>query len=159
MSRAPGPGPDPAAPELVFAVLNEVGIIHQLSSSALLKVLPDGLQIAHFSVLNHMGRLGDGWTPVRLARAFQVTKGAMTNTLQRLEARALVRIEPDPKDRRAKRVFFTDAGREMHTHCLAALGPELARMGEAVGAAPFETALPALQAIRAWLDEDRDAPK
>jgi len=65
MSRAPGPGPDP---ELVFAVLNEVGIIHQLSSSALLKVLPDGLQIAHFSVLNHMARLGDGWTPVRLAR-------------------------------------------------------------------------------------------
>ena len=153
MSRAPGAGPDP---ELVFAVLNEVGIIQQLSSSALLKVLPDGLQIAHFSVLNHMARLGDGWTPVRLARAFQVTKGAMTNTLQRLEARALVRIEPDPKDRRAKRVFLTDAGREMRTRCLAALGPELARMGEALGAAPFEAALPTLQAMRAWLDADRD---
>jgi len=156
MSRAPGPGPDP---ELVFAVLNEVGIIQQLSSIALLKVLPDGLQIAHFSVLNHMARLGDAWTPVRLARAFQVTKGAMTNTLQRLEARALVRIEPDPDDRCAKRVFLTPAGREMRARCLAALGPELARMGAALGAGRFETALPALQAIRNWLDADRNPAK
>jgi DNA-binding MarR family transcriptional regulator len=145
------------APDLVFAVLNEAAIIHQLSASMLLKVLPEGLQIAHFSVLNHMARLGDGRTPVRLARAFQVTKGAMTNTLQRLEARALVRIEPDPDDRRAKRVFLTDAGREMRARCLAALGPELARMGAGLGAAPFETALPALQAIRAWLDADRNS--
>jgi len=83
----------------------------------------------------------------------------MTNTLQRLEARALVRIEPDPEDRRAKRVFFTQAGRAMHARCLAALGPELDRMGTALGAGPFETALPALQAMRSWLDADRSPTK
>ncbi len=146
---------EPDSSRLAFAVLNEAGIIHQLASSVLLKALPDGMQNAHFSVLNHMVRLGDGWAPAHLARAFQVTKGAMTNTLQRLEARGLVSVEPDPKDRRAKRVRLTPAGRAMHADAVERLSPVLQRLSDGLGPEPFETALPALQAIRAWLDANR----
>lgn len=149
-ARASGPG-------MVFAVLNEIGIIHQLAGTALLKVLPDGLQLAQFGVLNHMIRLGDGWTPVRLAAAFQVTKGAMTNTLQRLEARALVRIEPDAGDGRSKRVYITGAGREMHARALSALLPELSALRTQLGEELFEALLPGLQRLRAHLDAARGA--
>lgn len=143
------------AGQSVFAVLNEAAIIAQLAGNAFMKRMPDGMQLAQFGVLNHMVRVGDGWTPVRLAAAFQVTKGAMTNTLQRLEARALVRIEPDPDDGRSKRVFITEAGRVMHGRCVAALAPELAALETALGADRFARLLPDLQALRAHLDAAR----
>lgn len=139
----------------VFTVLNEIAIISQLAGNALLKSMPDGMQLAQFGVLNHMVRLGDGWTPVRLAAAFQVTKGAMTNTLKRLEARSLVHIAPDPDDGRSKRVFITDEGRRMHQRCVASLTPELAKLDTALGASLFTSLLPGLQALRAHLDAAR----
>ena len=77
---------------LLFTLFNEIGIISQLSNAAFEKVLPDGLKVSHFSVLNHLARLGDNKSPSSLASAFQVTKGAMTNTLGRLEARGLVKV-------------------------------------------------------------------
>jgi DNA-binding MarR family transcriptional regulator len=146
-----------AAGPHTFAVLNEIAIIGQLSGNAFVKVLPDGLQLAQFGVLNHMVRVGDGWTPVKLASAFQVTKGAMTNTLQRLEARALARIEPDPADGRSKRVFITASGRQMHARCVTALAPELAALERELGGELFTRLLPDLQALRAHLDTARSA--
>jgi DNA-binding MarR family transcriptional regulator len=147
------PGDDELA---VFAFFTEVGIIEQLSRTALTRQLPDGLQMAHFGLLNHMVRLGDGWTPVRLARAFQLTKGAITNTVSRLEARGLIRTEADTEDRRSKRVYLTDAGRKAWQDCVLRMTPALARMRAELGAGVFEQALPALQTVRAWLDQDRD---
>ena len=72
---------------VIFHVFNEIGIIEQLARNVFEQVLPDGLKVSQFSILNHFVRLGDDKNPVDLARAFQVTKGAMTNTLQRLEGR------------------------------------------------------------------------
>lgn len=139
----------------IFAFFTEVGIIEQLARTAFTRQLPDGLQMAHFALLNHMVRLGDGWTPVRLARAFQITKGAISNSIARLEARGLIRTEPDVTDRRSKRVFITEAGRGAWRDCVAALMPGLARIKDELGSQPFEQALPALQSVRAWLDADR----
>ena len=76
--------------------VGEIGIIDQLSSARLESVLPDGLKMSHFIVLNHLVRLEGNWSPVRLASAFQVTKDAITNTLKKLEKRGLVSIEADP---------------------------------------------------------------
>ena len=70
--------------KLVFQFFNEVGIIQQLSATLFNKRLPEGLHVSHFSVLNHMVRLGDGKTPLALANAFQVTKATMTHTLSTL---------------------------------------------------------------------------
>ncbi len=151
MTQAPAP-----ADLAVFAFFTEVGIIDQLARTAFTRQLPDGLQMAHFALLNHMVRLGDGWTPVRLAKAFQLTKGAITNSVSRLEARGLIRTEADPGDGRSKRVFITEAGRGAWRDCVAALTPELARIRGELGPEVFEQALPALQSVRAWLDADRD---
>ena len=140
----------------LFVLLNEIGIIDQLAQNRLERLLPDGLKVSHFVVLNHLVRLGDDRTPVQLARAFQVTKGAITNTLQRLEARGLVRVVPDPQDGRSKRVRLTAAGRRMREACVAATVPILALLdGEATLKEVADT-LVVLRRIRARLDRARD---
>ncbi|MCA3332541.1 MAG: MarR family transcriptional regulator [Roseomonas sp.] len=80
-----------------FQLLNEIAIIEQLARNTLERTLPDRLRQPHFAVLNHLVRRGDGASPGALARAFQTAKAAMTNTLHRLEARGLIRVEADPK--------------------------------------------------------------
>ncbi len=52
-------------------------------------------------------------SPKGLADALLVTSGTMTNRLDRLEARGLVRRLPDPRDRRGLLVELTEAGREL----------------------------------------------
>jgi len=138
-----------------FQLLTEIGIIEQLARNALERALPDGLRAPHFTVLNHLVRLGDGTSPGALARAFQTAKAAMTNTLQRLEARGLIRLEADPKDGRAKRVFLTDAGREMRERAIVAVGPGLAAIGRVLSDAEIADLLPPLRRLRAHLDAAR----
>lgn len=142
---------------IAFQVLNEIGIINQLASHRFEKLLPDGLRLPHFTVLNHFVRLGGDWSPARLAGAFQVTKGAMTNTLQRLEARGLVAIRPDPRDGRAKIVSVTEKGRRVHADAIARVAPDLAEIQGAFGQGRFADALPFLRDLRAYLDKSREA--
>jgi DNA-binding MarR family transcriptional regulator len=138
-----------------FRMFNEIAIIAQLSSNRLERVLPDGMSVAQFSLLNHLVRLGGSWAPSRLARAFQVTKGAMTNTLQRLEAQGLIQILADPDDARGKLVEITGAGRRMQERCVRATGTV---MGDIVKLVPSEdvgAVLPFLEHLRKTLDENR----
>lgn len=147
------PKPDEAA--LYFRLFNEIGIIAQLSASRFQRVLPHDLTVAQFSLLNHCVRLGDGWTPARLAAAFQVTRGTMTSTLGRLELKGFIRIDPDTEDARSKRVFLTRSGRAAREEALKALTPDLADLP--AGFTPTEAAaiLPALEKLRIWLDTHR----
>jgi DNA-binding MarR family transcriptional regulator len=140
---------------LYFRMFNEIGIISQLSSNRLERVLPPGMSIAQFSVLNHLVRLGGAWTPSRLARAFQVTKGAMTNTLQRLEAQGLIRINVDPDDARGKLVEITQAGRRMREKCIRATGTAMSDIVKLVPTDNVGAMLPFLEHLRKTLDESR----
>lgn len=153
-SDAEKPEEDVDGPPL-FAFFNEIGIIEQLARNRFTRVLPKGMQVSHFSVLNHFVRLGGEKTPAELARAFQVSKGAMTNTLQRLEAAGLVVVRPNDRDGRSKRVAITAEGRAARDEAIAALGPELERLAKAVDAARLEAALPLLRDVRRRLDETR----
>ena len=143
--------PDPA----VFRFLNEIGIFDQLARYRVERTLPHGLKISQFSVLNHFVRLGDGWTPSRLASAFQVTKGAMTNTLHRLGALEFVDIVPAEGDGRSKLVRITEAGRAAHRDCIAAMSPDLATLQNEFGSKNFNAAIPFLEQVRSYLDENR----
>jgi DNA-binding MarR family transcriptional regulator len=141
---------------VAFQVLNEIGIINQLAGTLLERRLPDGLRLAHFGVLNHFVRLGGEQSPLSLARAFQVTKGAMTNTLQRLETRGCITVRPDPRDGRAKLVSITDEGRRLHQAAIEGVAPLIAEMQKALPESRFAEALPFLRALRAYLDAKRD---
>ncbi|MEM9225720.1 MAG: MarR family winged helix-turn-helix transcriptional regulator [Pseudomonadota bacterium] len=110
---------------------------------------------AQFTVLNHCARLGDGWTPARLANAFQVTKGTLTSTLKRLSAKGFISVRPDPDDGRSKRVFLTDAGRSAREDAVKAASEVLADVPKALPPDRLADVLPKLTALRTWLDNNR----
>jgi DNA-binding MarR family transcriptional regulator len=140
-----------------FQVMSEIAIIGHLADTALAKALPRELSVAGFGVLNHFVRLGiDGESPARLARAFQVTKGAMTYTLQKLEELGYVAIDPDPVDARAKIVRITKKGRRARDDGAARVNPGMRAMLGAIGADEFAQALPFLIKVRQILDAARD---
>lgn len=140
-----------------FAFFNEVGIIEHLSRTAAERVIPDGLSMAGFTVLNHLIRLRHAERPpAKIAAALQVTRGAITGTLKRLEAAGWVTVSPDPKDGRAKGVSVTDAGRQIRADALAALAPQLADLFRQIDPAEIDAALPILRKVRAILDAARD---
>jgi len=143
---------------LVFAFLNEIGIIDQLARAQLERTLPDGLRFSHFGVLNHFARLGGESSPAKLARAFQVTKGAMTNTVQRLQVRGLVEVNPDPHDVRVKGARTTEKGLQVRNDAIQALTPALARLEGEFSREEFAAALPFLQSLRVYLDTARNGP-
>ena len=159
MEEREGSGEAPAGETgdpLAFRVMNEIGIVDQLASRLFERVMPPGMTLPQFVVLNHFVRLGRPSTAKRLAEAFQVTKGAMAHTVALLEAKGHVTVAPHPDDGRAKLVEITPEGRAARGRALAALAPAMERLGHAVPAADLEAALPVLTRLRAHLDTERD---
>ncbi|HEY5647538.1 MAG TPA: MarR family transcriptional regulator [Pseudomonadales bacterium] len=145
-------GGEPAA---AFEFFNEIGIIGQLAGNRMERSLPHGLTRSQFSVLNWFVRVDDEATPGRLARAFQVTAGAMTNTLGKLAGKGFVSIEPDPGSGRRKIVRLTPAGRRARDEAIAATEPDLRAFLERFPRQRLDRALPLLRAVRAYLDAAR----
>lgn len=141
---------------LYFAFFNEVGIIAQLSRALLEARLPEGLILPHFSVLNHLVRVGDGPTPQRLARAFQVPKTSMTHTLSGLEARGYIEMRRNTKDGRSKCIFITEKGRGFREAAIASLDPDVAVLAEEFTARDIAALVERLGEIRKFLDAYRD---
>jgi DNA-binding MarR family transcriptional regulator len=139
----------------LFRFFNELHIVAQLSGNAFERVMPAGMTLPQFAVLNHLARLGGNRTPLDIARAMQVTKGTMTNTLGHLEKAGYVSIRPDEKDGRSKRVDITVAGHEARRACVAAVGPEMAALAEVVSPGDLERALPLLERVRIHFDRRR----
>lgn len=74
-----------------------------------------GLEHWEFDVLSTLRRSGgpDGLTAGDLIKATMVTSGAITNRIDRMAAKDLVRRAPDAKDRRTIRIQLTDHGQEV----------------------------------------------
>ncbi len=155
MSKSEGPTRPLEGEALFFQLFNEIGIINQLASTMFERSLPHGLTMAQFTVLNHCVRLGDGQTPAALASAFQLTRGTLTSTLKRLEAKDFIELARDPEDGRSKRVFITKAGRAAREESILAAFPLLARVKDGFGEERTKQMLPALAALRQWLDGNR----
>jgi DNA-binding MarR family transcriptional regulator len=146
----------PAVDPIAFRLFNEIGIIEHLSRTEFERVLPEGLSAASFTVLNHFVRLNrSAASPSQLASAFQVTKGAMTNTLQRLEALGYVRLESNAADGRGKIVSITAPGRAAREEAIQRLAPMLARLLSEISEAELAAILPTLAKLRAILDAAR----
>ena len=138
----------------LFELFNEIGIIEQLSRASLEARLPDGVIAPHFTVLNHLTRLGDGRAPIDMARAFQVPKTTLTHTLKGLESRGLIDMRPNPDDGRSKLVYLTDKGRALRQETIAALGPDFDRIAERLDMAALQKIIPTLKDLRVFLDDD-----
>ncbi len=138
-----------------FRFFTEVGIINQLSSTRAERMLPHGLTMSQYSVLNHFVRGLPPKSPLELANAFQVTKGAITNTLKQLEKKGFVEIRAHETDGRSKIVSISKAGASAHHEALLELAYSFSDFREAFTNEEIETLLPMLEKIRTWLDNHR----
>ncbi|MDW3180561.1 MULTISPECIES: MarR family winged helix-turn-helix transcriptional regulator [unclassified Roseobacter] len=139
---------------LAIALFSEVLAADQMVRARLSKVLPKGMEISHFSVLNHLARTMDERTPAQLAETFHVTRGAMTNTLSKLEWAGYVHIRPDWDDARRKMVAISPAGRQARDHAVGSITPLINQVVEKLGDAQVREALPILREMRRQLGED-----
>jgi DNA-binding MarR family transcriptional regulator len=133
---------------LATSLFSEVFMVDQLARSKVGKVLPKGMELSHFSVLNHLAGIGEERSPAQLADAFHVTRGAMTNTLSKLEWAGWVHIRPDWDDARRKFVAISPAGRAARDAAVAAIGPLLGDVVADIGADKVRATLPVLRDLR-----------
>ena len=142
-----------AQDSLAVALFSEIFMADQLARTRLSKALPKGMEISHFSVLNHLARLGEERTPAQLAKTFHVTRGAMTNTLGKLEWAGHIHVRPDWDDARRKFVTISPSGRAARDAAIAAIAPIVIEVVDAIGAEKVRGALPVLREVRKRFDE------
>jgi DNA-binding MarR family transcriptional regulator len=138
---------------LAVGLFSELFMADQMARARLTKALPKGMELSHFSVLNLLARAGDERTPAQLARAFHVTRGAMTNTVTKLEWAGFVHIRPDWDDARRKFVAISPAGRAARDAALAVVAPLIGEVVKALGEDAVRMVLPVLREIRVHMEE------
>ncbi|WP_323005243.1 MarR family winged helix-turn-helix transcriptional regulator [Pseudorhodobacter sp.] len=140
------------AEDLAVALFGELFMADQLARNRISKVLPRGMELSHFGVLNHLARVGDERSPAQLARAFHVTRGAMSNTLSKLEWAGHVHIRPDWDDARRKFVAISPSGRAARDAAVQAVAPLIAEFVTDLGADRVRAFMPVLRELRTRLE-------
>lgn len=138
--------------EIAVALFSELFMADQLARNRISRALPKGMELSHFSVLNHLAGLNDERTPAQLARAFHITRGAMTNTLARLEAAGHIHIRPDWDDARQKFVAISPSGRVARDGAVTAVAPLIGDVVAALGIDKVRAILPVLREIRLQME-------
>ena len=99
----------------VEGIVDRIGSIHRRMKRAQERTLREhGLTHEEWSVMSHL-RLGAEAcrsSPGELANDLELSSGAMTSRLDRLQKAGLVRRLPDPEDRRSVVVELTEKGRD-----------------------------------------------
>ena len=137
---------------LAVTLFSELLTADQLVRNRLSRVLPKGMEISHFSVLNHLSVLAGERSPAQLADVFHVTRGAMTNTLNKLEWAGYVHIRPDWDDARRKMVAISPAGRGAREQALSAIAPVIDKVVAELGPERVRMVLPVLRDLRIRLE-------
>lgn len=138
---------------LAVALFSEVFTADQLARNLISRALPKGMEISHFSVLNHLAHVQAERSPAQLADTFHVTRGAMTNTLSKLEWAGHIHIRPDWDDARRKFVSISPAGKAARDAAVAAITPLIGDVVKTVGAERVRAILPILREIRQRLED------
>jgi DNA-binding MarR family transcriptional regulator len=81
-----------------------------------------GLTLWQFDVLATLRRSGEPYrlSPTQLMHEVMLSSGAMTNRIDRLESKGLVRRRPQPTDRRSVQIELTAKGKQLVDRAVAA---------------------------------------
>ncbi|GGH28712.1 DNA-binding transcriptional regulator, MarR family [Cribrihabitans marinus] len=138
---------------LAVSLFSEILTADQLLRNRLGRVMPKGMEISHFSVLNHLAFIAAERTPAQLASTFHVTRGAMTNTLAKLEWAGYVHIRPDWDDARRKMVAISPAGRRARDQAISSITPLINQVVGDIGPDRVRATLPVLRDLRRKLED------
>ena len=133
---------------LAILLTSELLAAEHAMRGRLSRVLPKGMEISHFSVLNQLAWQKGESSPARLAEKFGVTRGAMTNTLNKLEWAGYIHIRPDWDDARRKMVAISPAGQQARDAAMSAITPLINHIVGDLGEDQARAALPILREIR-----------
>lgn len=139
--------------DVAATLFAEILTLDQLARARVTKALPNGMELSHFTVLNHLAHIGQERTPAQLAKTFHLTRGAMTNRLQRLEWAGWIHIRPDWDDARQKLVAISPAGKQARDVALHAMSPVISETVRDVGSDRVRAILPILRDLRLNLSE------
>ncbi len=134
--------------DLANLLFSELFMADQLARNHISRTLPRGMELSHFGVLNHLARINDERTPAQLAKTFHVTRGAMTNTLNKLEWAGHVHIRPDWDDARRKFVSISPSGRAARDAALQSIVPVMTEVAAELGPDRLRAVLPVLRELR-----------
>ena len=138
--------------DLAISLFSEILTVDQLFRNKIAKILPRGMELSHFAVLNQLANINAERTPAQLAKSFHVTRGAMTNTLTKLEIAGYIHIRPDWEDARRKLVALSSAGQDARNDALASVSPVISSLIEDLSTQKVKTILPALRDLRQQLE-------
>ncbi|HET7170879.1 MAG TPA: MarR family transcriptional regulator [Gaiellales bacterium] len=119
----------------IEGIVDRIGGINRRIKRMLDETLAEvGLDTAEYRVLSALSQAGPPFrsTPGRLAKRMDLSSGAMTNRLDRLEEADLIRRLPDPADRRSVVVELTDHGHETIKKAVGVQAQKEALMGAAL---------------------------
>ena len=133
---------------LAVSLFGEILALDQLVRARLAKVLPKGMELSHFSVLNQLSHTKIERTPAQIAKSFRVTRGAITNTLNKLELSGYIHIRPDWDDARRKMVSISPAGIVARNNALAAVTPIINELITEMGEERLKAIVPILRDLR-----------
>ena len=133
---------------LAVSLFGEILALDQLVRARLAKVLPKGMELSHFSVLNQLSHSKTERTPAQIAKSFRVTRGAITNTLNKLELSGYIHVRPDWDDARRKMVSISPAGIVARNNALAAVTPIINELISEMGEERLKAIVPILRDLR-----------
>ena len=115
-----------------------------------------GLETWEFDVLTALRRAGPPYqlSPGRLLRETMVTSGTMTNRVDRLAAKDLVRRMPDPDDKRGVIVRLTNEGRNRVDAALEGLLDQERELLEALTTSQRQSLAAMLRMVVAPFDDE-----
>ena len=133
---------------LAVSLFGEILALDQLVRNRLAKVLPKGMELSHFSVLNQLSHTKTERTPAQIAKSFRVTRGAITNTLNKLELSGYIHVRPDWDDARRKMVSISPAGIVARNNALTAVTPIINELVSEMGEERLKAIVPILRELR-----------
>ena len=133
---------------LAVSLFGEILALDQLVRARLAKVLPKGMELSHFSVLNQLSYTKIERTPAQIAKSFRVTRGAITNTLSKLELSGYIHVRPDWDDARRKMVSISPAGIVARNNALTAVTPIINELVSEMGEERLKAIVPILRELR-----------
>ena len=133
---------------LEVSLFGEILALDQLVRNRLAKVLPKGMELSHFSVLNQLSHTKTERTPAQIAKSFRVTRGAITNTINKLELSGYIHVRPDWDDARRKMVSISPAGIVARNNALTAVTPIINELVSEMGEERLKAIVPILRELR-----------
>ena len=107
----------------VEGIVDRIGGLSRRLNRSMDETLAEfGLDSAEHKALSTLAQAGEPYrsTPGKLARRMELSSGAMTNRLDRLEEAGLIRRLPDPDDRRGLLIELTPEGRRLYQTAVGA---------------------------------------